>query len=71
MQEKLISNEVHFPEFWDLDKVCHAFTTLSTLELYKYFDCASPTAFGRMMNKCMPQRPSKLSFSEYMQEVLK
>jgi hypothetical protein len=70
MQNKLIENNVHFPDFWDLDKVLHAFTTMSTLELYAYFESPSATSFSRMMNKYMLDRPSRVTFADYIRSII-
>lgn len=58
------------PEYWDYKKVHSAFKNMSTVELYKFFGQNNATGFSNMMRKVFPDKPDRMSYSEYARSVL-
>ena len=58
------------PEYWDYKKVHFAFKNMSTVELYKFFGQNNATGFSNMMRKVFPNKPDRMSYSEYARSVL-
>ena len=69
MTQNLDELNIHFPDFWNTEKVLKVLTTYDSLDLPEYF-MATPTAFTKLMKVVMPDKPSNQSYSKYLKEVL-
>lgn len=70
MHENLTKENVSFPQYWDEAKVLEALSTLEGIPLREYFGCNNPTSFTRLMKPCFPNRPEKMSYSNYVRKLL-
>lgn len=61
---------IKFPEYFDTPKVINAFKTLTTEELYVFFDCSSRQAFANLMKKYFPGKPFGIQYREYVRSLL-
>lgn len=61
---------IKFPEYFDTPKVINAFKTLTTEELYVFFDCSSRQAFANLMKKYFPGKPFGIQYREYVRGLL-
>lgn len=63
-------DQIKFPKYYDKAAIINAFKTLGTVELYEFFECKNGTAFSNLLRKYFPDKPLKMSYSEYVRELL-
>lgn len=66
MDKHFTDQGVSFPKYWDEVKVLSALATLSGDELREFFGCNNSTSFTRLLKPCFPNRPEKMSYSNYV-----
>ena len=63
-------DQIKFPKYYDKAAIINAFKTLGTVELYEFFECKNGTAFSNLLRKYFPDKPLKMSYSEYVRSLL-
>lgn len=70
MHEQLKQAMINFPEYWNTDSVVDAIKSKHQDDLLEYFDCANAQSLARKLNPCFPNRPPRVSYRQYLTEVL-
>ena len=70
MYQKFTENGVSFPWHWDVARVQEAFASKTTMELMELFGCNNATSFSRLMRPCFPNKPERMSYSDYAKKLI-
>lgn len=70
MDKRIVAAKIKFPKHWKEDYIVEQILNLPEEDLYEDFGCGNKAAFTRLMNPCFPERPARVSFRKYLQEVL-
>lgn len=70
MHEQLKQAMVNFPEYWNAEGVVDALKNKHQDDLLEYFGCANTQSLARKLNPCFPNRPAKMSYRQYLTDVL-
>lgn len=70
MDKRLIKAQIKFPKYWHEEYVLKILLELHNDDLLKEFECANQAALSRKLNPCFPNRPARVSFRQYILDLL-
>lgn len=70
MDKRLSNAQIKFPKYWQEELVLESIQNLHNEDLLELFECANNAALTRKLNPCFPNRPARVTFRQYIKDLL-